>query len=358
MIIVAYFAVLILNFIEVFRNKRNKYLLLLSVLILGLIFAGGTENTDMVYYKATYFDDARIKYKATEFGFYYFAQFCRQLNLGLFGMRGLVFLFATLLIGATVKKYCVNTHLFIIIYTLFLFFIDTIQLRNLVAISLVIYSFPCLVENKKIKYFFGIISASLFHTISLFYLPFLFLSSKNKKFFIQLMVGGAIFLELIYVIYSGTPPYLNYLIEEFSTNSGRIQQYTEKITNGSIQVIFLFLLNVGLAYWAHLGFPKSTISQKNKLFSQYVFYASVILLMFIPLLWYSVEFYRLARGILPLIYISVINASYKYKKVTYYQLVLWGMLVIHLLAWFYVSYFSISIPERIFNPLFYQNEWL
>lgn len=53
MIIVAYFAVLILNFIEVFRNKRNKYLLLLSVLILGLIFAGGTENTDMVYYKAT-----------------------------------------------------------------------------------------------------------------------------------------------------------------------------------------------------------------------------------------------------------------------------------------------------------------
>lgn len=86
MIIVAYFAVLILNFIEVFRNKRNKYLLLLSVLILGLIFAGGTENTDMVYYKATYFDDARIKYKATEFGFYYFAQFCRQLNLGLFGI--------------------------------------------------------------------------------------------------------------------------------------------------------------------------------------------------------------------------------------------------------------------------------
>lgn len=54
MIIVAYFAVLILNFIEVFRNKRNKYLLLLSVLILGLIFAGGTENTDMVYYKATF----------------------------------------------------------------------------------------------------------------------------------------------------------------------------------------------------------------------------------------------------------------------------------------------------------------
>ncbi|OQO70410.1 hypothetical protein BH747_06845 [Enterococcus villorum] len=358
MILTLYLAVIIINLFEVFRNKNNKLVLLLSVVILGLIFAGGTENTDMVYYKATYFDDARIKYKATEFGFYYFVQFCRQFQLGLFGMRGLVFFLSALLIGATVKKYCVNNHLFVIIYTLFLFFIDAIQLRNLLAIAIVVYSFPYLLENKRLKYFVGIVVASLFHTISLFYLPFLLLSSKNKKFFIQITIIGAAILELIYVIYNGMPPYLNYLIEEFSTNSGRIQQYTEKITNGSLQVILLFLLNVLLAYWANVTCPKNRISQKNQWFSQYVFYASVLLLMFIPLLWYSVEFYRLARGILPLIYISVINASYKYKKITYYQLVLLGLLILHLVAWFYVSYFSISIPERIFNPLFYHNELL
>ncbi|MBF8807374.1 MAG: EpsG family protein [Enterococcus lacertideformus] len=358
MITTLYFTVLITNLVEVFRNKKSRLLLWLSVIILGLIFAGGTENTDMVYYKATYLDDARIKYKATEFGFYYFVQFCRQLHLGLFGMRGLVFLLSTLLIGATVKKYCVNNHLFVIIYTLFLFFIDAIQLRNLLAIAIVIYSFPYLLENKRLKYFLGVMIASLFHTISLFYLPLLLLSSKNKKFFIQITIIGAAILELIYAIYNGMPPYINYLIEEFSTNSGRIQQYTERITTGSVQVILLFLLNVLLAYWDTLELPKSTISPKNKLFSQYVFYASVLLLMFIPLLWYSVEFYRLARGILPLIYISVINATYKYKKVTYYQLILWCLLIIHLVAWFYVSYFSISLPERIFNPLFYHNEIL
>ncbi|MGX7174053.1 EpsG family protein [Enterococcus ratti] len=358
MILTLYLTVLIINIFAVFRKKPNKLLLLLSVFILGLIFAGGTENTDMVYYKATYFNDAQIKYKATEFGFYYFVQLCRQFHVGLFGMRGMVFLFSLLLINPTIKRYCSNSHFFIVIYTLFLFFIDTIQLRNVMAIAIVIYFFPCLLENKRIKYFFGVIFASFFHTISLFYLIFLLLSSKNKNFFIQITIGGAAILEMIYTIYNGTPPYLNYLIEGFSTNYGRIQQYTETITNGSLQVVALFLLNALLAYWANLAVPKSTISPKNKMFSQYVFYASVLLLMFLPLLWYSVEFYRVARGTLPLIYISVINACYKYKKMTYYQLVLVCLLIINLAAWFYISYFSISMPDRIFNPLFYHNELL
>lgn len=73
---------------------------------------------------------------------------------------------------------------------------NTSAIRNSIAVSAFIFSFYFLEENKKISYVAILIAASLFHTSSLFFIPWIFINNK------KLTRKSIIFLWILIILFT------------------------------------------------------------------------------------------------------------------------------------------------------------
>lgn len=358
-----YFSILFVNFLCFILQKNkcrhNKILLFISIFLLGIIFTGGIETADMSNYSRYYNTVLSRGFEITEVGFHILVWLCRKLNMGIMGMRCVVFSVSLFFMVLTLRKNCWNYHLYMSVYMLFSFYIYNVQLRNAIAIAIVMYAMTFLYGKNKslIKYCLLIVLAISFHTASIFYFIFLLSELKHKKLWLRLMTLGIVALEIIIVLNGRRIPLIGIIISNIiSDGSDRAIQYFTSRTNGSIAVVGLILLNIGFTWYTKKSLLMYSKDEEQKQFAEKIVDCSILQLLCLPLLWLNVEFYRFPRDMLLMSYIVFVNTIVSYgTKITFSKIKLWGLFIINTGVWLWIAYYEISDWNTIFRPFFYQN---
>lgn len=345
------------------RNKKKNFTLILipSLIILGIIFSYGIANADMQYYSLDY---ATVEagftgyFKGTEIGFFALTWICKRFSLGLLGLRFAIFLLSTLFLVLFSRKVVYNYHLFIVLYTSFLFIINDIQLRNLIAMSISAYAFTYLNEDSrlaKMKYCFWIMFAMLFHMAAVFNFVLLLVELRNRKLLVEIVAITSISLELLFILDRGLIRSLSSLITPLlGSDSQRAEQYLTTQTNGSFNVVLLIVLGIVLTWFCYESLQLTDRGLGR--FYEKVYYATILQIVWLPLLWLNVEFYRFPRNMLLLINVLVCNYFVVEKRgLTLRKLKIIGLLVITTIAWIIVAYSIISEWDAVIIPIFEHN---
>jgi hypothetical protein len=93
--------------------------------------------------------------------------------------------------------------------------------------------------------------------------------------------------------------------------------------------------------------------------SKLTYNLSLIQILFLPLFWANIEFYRFPRGVLPIIYFSVVNElALISNKINLKKFLVVAIGILALVWWTHVAYFKISDFKNIYLPFFENNEVL
>jgi len=185
--IIAFFLCLF-SVLSIYSRREVRLLSIFFLLFLIVIFCGNNENPDYVGYKFKY--DSIKNHNATDFIFSdpYIGFNILQFISHAIGLNYQEFLFIVALLGYaliidTLHYFHANMSYVLLLYLFYPFFYDVIQIKNFLAMSIVIYSIRYLLDNTKLatlKYVVLIIVASLFHIVSVSYLLLLLTKLKKK----------------------------------------------------------------------------------------------------------------------------------------------------------------------------------
>ena len=188
MIYIIAFFLCLFSVLSIYSNREIKLLSIFFLLFLIVIFCGNNENPDYVGYKFKY--DSIKNHNATDFIFSdpYIGFNILQFISHAIGLNYQEFLFIVALLGYaliidTLHYFHANMSYVLLLYLFYPFFYDVIQIKNFLAMSIVIYSIRYLLDNTKLatlKYVVLIIVASLFHIVSVSYLLLLLTKLKKK----------------------------------------------------------------------------------------------------------------------------------------------------------------------------------
>jgi len=185
--IIAFFLCLF-SVLSIYSRREVRLLSIFFLLFLIVIFCGNNENPDYVGYKFKY--DSIKNHNATDFifsdpyiGFNILQFICHAIGLSYQQFLFIVALLGYTLIIDTLHYFHANMNYVLLLYLFYPFFYDVIQIKNFLAMSIVIYSIRYLLNNTKsatLKYVVLIILASLFHIVSVSYLLLLLTKLKRK----------------------------------------------------------------------------------------------------------------------------------------------------------------------------------
>lgn len=214
---------------------------------------------------------------------------------------------------------------FISFYYLFSFFL----LRQVIAISFVIFSFKYLNESKPVKFLILIISASLFHSSAIFFViayPFCKFIKFGKKNFVFILIAYIVAKlcsnNVLYLISSYMPTLFSYVKNGVYGTSGQIF-----LTNLLVNVILLMIIYT---------FNKESDDKEYNTICNLVTLGS-ILICFTPIV---TEFYRLALyfNVFDVLLISQVFVSVSSKIVLDKKIVatVYIILLFSLITYFFI----------------------
>ena len=175
--IISFCVLFCLNLILVGIKKQNKMVVILSYILLIILMAGNTEGPDVGTYRYYYRQASAGVLVSGDFGYYLIERLCGQyLHMSFYLFRLILSIICIALIDSAFQYWDGNKHLGIALYMGYPFFMDVIQIRNFVAISIVIYSLRYLISKDRMdifKYIMLVLIASSVHIISMIFLFFL-----------------------------------------------------------------------------------------------------------------------------------------------------------------------------------------
>jgi hypothetical protein len=155
----------------------------MSILLIFLL-GGSLYNSDRLAYEQYYYSLKNgTSFLKFEIGF---ELLCRIALFFGFSFQTLLFIIAIagmVLIGVTIKKFTPNITVVLVLYLIYPFILETVQIRNFIAASIIIFAFQYIVSYEKNfkKYFILVIIASLFHTSALIYFAAYLIQVRNTK---------------------------------------------------------------------------------------------------------------------------------------------------------------------------------
>ena len=162
-----YIIILTINLISVFLNLKSKFVTVISLLFLYIMMWGNTYNGDYNAYKLLY---DGVELYPIEPGFKLIIYISNKVGLSYQSFLMVIGVVSIILIGRTVRRYAENYSIIFAFYLMSSFVMDTIIIRNTLAMAVVIFALPYFAQGKKMKYFLCIILATLIHVSMLIFL--------------------------------------------------------------------------------------------------------------------------------------------------------------------------------------------
>lgn len=288
------------------QRKDASRLLALSLLIFLVIIASrDLNNPDYNSYYAVY-----VRSLDYDLGYNFIQDFFVSRGVEYHTFRVIIYCFSYFCVWNFLKQIDLNINFSIALYSIFPFFYDAIQLRNLLAFSVVLLFIPCLMSNKKravFIYVFAVIVATTIHKLSLIYLLLILVKMNNEEKKRKILIGVFV-LSLLFLIMCKASSSFNTLlfsIFENITNDKRIVYVERKTVRFGY---LLYILMSGLYLLSAFFSKKAAECEQQNVYerpavkySKFLFEINLLLCCTYPVFLISAEFYRIFRNI------SIIN---------------------------------------------------
>lgn len=349
------------NFTHIKINipKKSKYLFINNILyllllaFLWILFSFNTINNDRENYKALYYNINELESidSGVEIGLQICMEIAGEWGLSYEHFQIVLASIFLILISIFIREYALNPLYCLLLYAVFPFVLDTIQLRN--SISYIIIFFALInLYNAKInpnrigyvyRYILLILFATLFHKIALIYFVYIIILFDEKK--IKKIVYIFFGIELLVIFFF--PSYINIMAKIIP----KIQIYLDLgLFSTKLTTKFLFLIliiSIPFAYKMLIAISHSKDSFTK--FCYLISWVSGLLYIFYII---DVDFFRIYRNLSLMLYIGIGNMIERItnrQRKMLYQIVL--LFVTILLATFFIAYHSNNIKNLLLNNL-------
>lgn len=289
------------------KNARKSLIFSCLFLVLWVIFGFNTANADQLSYQNWY----RLTGLSNqildrfEIGFsigYRLGNILKldfQTYLAVFSFIGLA------LVANSIYRYAKKPCLVILLYFIYPFLFDVVQLRNFMAFAIMMYSLRFLESFNKenvIKFLLCFVISMSFHSSSFFYIFFLFAYLKDFKWITKISIFMTMGCILIAVFGRG-------LIMRFiDSETAQIYLFEGMASSKMIGYLLFACLTVILVY----KYNKSNV--KNTVSNEFLIYIIPLTIVSTPFILLNSQFYRFYRNMILITYIVLTNLAFSEKS--------------------------------------------
>lgn len=386
MTLLLFFGLIGVNLWLAHKKQYSKIVAIVTLIAILLLMAGAgrdyaTENRSMDYlnYERRYnnIDNVDLGYNI-QFGYTIIQKIGMFLGLDFFWFRFVIIglcLFA--LYFFVIKKYTANANYVLAFYLMYPMIIDSEQLRNFVAMTIVLSSVSLLRKQAswyKLMYLGLIGIAGTFHTAFLFYIPLIFLTDRENNRFAKGIAGISILLMGMMFLNNNQVPFAEIIMQ--AVDDTRFTRYLSSSTNlGFVMPLTLTLSSIILVFWAkkisdseknltnrRLQLNPTIKIDQNKVnfennFITLVFWINLLSSFFFPLFMITLQFYRLPRNLLLLNIAAYALATNKLSKDSLHRLTFNVMAVGSMALWLFIDLVVTTSADRVLIPFFTNNSF-
>lgn len=356
-------------------KKESKIIFFAFLVYLWILFAWNIGSAD--YYTYSYYYVQSVNEPlftgvfGVEPGFQLFAKFANLLGLNYNGFLCIYSAAGLLLIASTIVKFTKKFNMVLVLYFIFPFCLDVVQIRSFMAMAIMIFAVRFLAQNGNIniiKYVLMIFIAALFHNAAIAYLVLLLVRIRDKR---KLFWTTCFLVGIVCVIV-----WLTAIFEINISVIERRQDYfvtrTSFATN--LMIICLFAFGAAIAILiqkfilrqrslasteaAKLSLDRDIMEMSSTqiLFADVIVKINIVIWIILPLVVFSTEFMRIYRGILPLTYIAIsyiaITKIRPNTKLVRVATEVAFVAFVLLMFWFWIYY---GLANQAFYPIFEEN---
>lgn len=285
-------------------DKKKKIIFCALIIFMGYIFSHNLYRADASNYINVFQMYVKEPLLAPrfkmEYGYQCLVWLISRFTMDSRIMFGTVFLLGQFFIWRTVKYFQINSNFVIGLYFIYPFFLDVVNIRNYLAMTIIIYSFRYLVEKKKLKFIFWVILASSIHLTAWLYLPFLIIDKikigrKEMVYFTGVCMTAAFFIRFLGV-FSSIPIVRVTKIADYLVNRGTGFGFLIAWFCQGMNFIFLIRLTNKIRKYSSLSeIEERTVYLVRKI--------NVYMIILLPMYMINILFERLHRNIFILNYI-------------------------------------------------------
>lgn len=324
---------------------------LFFVFFMFVLFSLNYKNPDYENYIYLFnnISDGGEGFITSQIGLVYYFKLITYLGLEYRHALIIMFFMSVFLIHSTIVKYSKN-HLFVyVLYFVYPFLLDVVQIKQFFTMAILVYSFGFINHYKNNLFplfltFFG----SLFHYVAILFIPFYFLRMELKKVFI-FSLASVVLISFVVKLKA-----YEFLIVSPGL-SLRIAQYLENGPGlGFLVQVFIQIFLLFLVYKANKRISQSDFSKKILIFSHTVLLLNVYLLILIPFYAINGNFERVYRvmWIPNYVLLTIYASALKIREVVKFS-ILSLFFVLALSAWYLRELLDLLIePVFEFNYFF------
>lgn len=363
-------------FTEIITRKRIRYFMpLLTIVYMIIMMGGNTNNPDTIIYERMYYSS---KFFDKDPGFGLLIDRAKAFGLGINEFRLVIAIIGLVLISSAANYFIKNIGIFYLIYFVYPFMMDVVQVRNFLAMCLVVFSLRFLVDESKkgpILCLLFIVMATLIQKTAIVYTPlFLFKYIEKKK----LMKGILVIVAVISLIAGLNTQLVNriafVLLNTVSESLMGSAKFLSRNTNWGWLILWgeqftnVFLVSWSLKAWNYAirNYPEQIKSKQSltrvQLYLELIFWINIYLFCFCPLYVININFYRIMRNIMvanAIVFALTIETKNLFARRKNRYVYIWAILA-YVAFMFYVNYIYNGGGEYIKSiliPLIYDN-WI
>lgn len=309
-----------------FQKNFDVIFLPLSYIYILVIMGGNISNPDTEIYTNMYYNNIFTK----DMGFAKLINFGHMMNLNYNEFKLLVSFIGLSLIYLSLFGIVKNKMIFVLLYFIYPFFFDIVQLRNFLCMSFFILGFRCLISENKffnLLYIPLILLGASMQKVGLVYLPIFFLRDLYEKKWIKSAVAILIFISiLIGLSGSALNSFVDVIMSSLQEDLVGLENYLDRNTNMGWVIFWLeqffafFIVFLGKKL---IDGKLYNITVKEVKFINYLYSTQYYMFFFLPLFVLDESFTRIIRNVLPLnsmlISIMIISIIKKYKNTKYFN---------------------------------------
>lgn len=367
---------------KIANKKIFAVLDIISVVILILIMSHSSYS-DLAEYERHYtFSAINMLDSRFEAGFNWYMLICKYyLNMSYYQFKLITYTICILLLYITYRKFTYNFSYFAFLFMLYEMFFGGLQIRNFIAICLIVFGLPYLMSGKvkgTIIFIITVIIAFFFHASSIAMLAFSLIGINYKSNFYvkhgKRMLEGIALAIVIVGIYLARTGRLSLIISAISLmaintdTSNRILSHSSRYFGGSH--IFLTIIILSYCFFvtyvmkkekniqyinlrSHISVSKmklQIVTKQENMEYEYIRkfeYLNYISLFFLALCFIGTTFYRLIRNMC-LIDIFFWGITMNNSRQRSMRVLIFMVSIVFIAGWIY---YDLIVPERFIEHI-------